>query len=136
MFPIRAECGADDKGAVHAQLGGSGECRIESGGDMAVYTYHLTRFGTARPAEFAGAASSCAAVLSAPAIALGGVEAGGRSAAAPPAVRRAGPLPLAAVSVGASAWTGAGGAEVMPANATSVIAGGAWTPLGGAPVAL
>ena len=133
VSPIRAECGADDTDAVHEQLGGSGACRIESGGDMAVYTYHLTRFGTARLAEFAGAASSCAAVLPEREVSLGSVEAGGQSAVVAQAVMRAGALPLAAVSVSADgAWTGADGGTVMPANATSVMAGGgAWTPLGG-----
>ena len=144
VSPIRAECEADDTGTVHAQLGRSGACWIESGGDMVIYTYHMTRFGTARLAEFADAASMCAAVLSPPVVALGAVEAGGRSdaAAASQTVTRTGSVPLAAVSVGASAWTGADGAEVMmPANATSVAPGGAasggvWTPLGGAPVSL
>ena len=48
IVPIRTECTADNTTAVHAQLGGSGECQIDSGGDKAVHTYHLTLFGTAR----------------------------------------------------------------------------------------
>ena len=46
---IRTACVADDTGEVHAQLGGAGEggCWFELGGDMVIYTYHLTRFGTA-----------------------------------------------------------------------------------------
>ena len=141
VSPIRAECKADDTGTVHAQLDRSGACWIESGGDMVIYTYHMTRFGTARLAEFADAASMCAAVLSPPAVAFGAVEAGGQSAAAAQTITRAGSVPLAAVSVGASAWTGADGAVAMPANATSVMDTGAgapaaWTPLGGAPVPL
>ncbi len=48
IVPIRTECAADNTTAVHAQLGGSGECQVDSGGDKAVHTYHLTLFGTAR----------------------------------------------------------------------------------------
>ena len=46
ISPIDLACAADDTGRVHRQLGGMGECRIESGGDMVIYTYHLTRYGT------------------------------------------------------------------------------------------
>ena len=44
--PIDLACAADDTDRVHRQLGGMGECRIESGDDMVIHTYHLTRFGT------------------------------------------------------------------------------------------
>ncbi len=44
--PIDLACAADDTVRVHRQLNGMGECRIESGGDMVIYTYHLTQFGT------------------------------------------------------------------------------------------
>ena len=141
VSPIAEECEDDDTDAVHAQLGGSGECQIDSGADKVVYTYHLTRFGTARLAEFAGVDSMCAAVLSPPEVPLAAAEPGGRSTGSQ-AVVSAGRLPFDSVSVGADgAWTGAGGGTVMPANATSVMAAGsgasgAWTPLGGAPVAL
>ena len=47
VAPIRTACTADDAAAVHAQLGGSGECWLDRGNDKIVYTYHLTRFGTA-----------------------------------------------------------------------------------------
>ena len=43
---IDALCRADDAGIVDAQLEGTGECRIEAGPDLAVWTYHLTRFYT------------------------------------------------------------------------------------------
>ena len=39
-------CGADGAGAVEAQLEGVGECRIDAGPDLVVWTYHLTRFYT------------------------------------------------------------------------------------------
>ena len=119
VSPIAAACEADDTDVVHAQLGGSGECQIDSGTDKVIYTYHLTRFGTARVAEFAGAASECAAVLPAPEASLGSAGPGERSAAVAQEVRRAGALPLDAVSVAAGAWTDAGGGTVMPASATS-----------------
>ncbi len=44
--PIDLACAADDTDRVHRQLGGMGECRIESGDDLVIHTYHLTRFGT------------------------------------------------------------------------------------------
>ena len=47
VAPIRTACTADDAATVHAQLGGSGECWLDRGGDKVVHTYHLTRFGTA-----------------------------------------------------------------------------------------
>ena len=47
VVPIRTACAADDTAAVHAQLAGEGECWLDRDGDKVVYTYHLTRFGTA-----------------------------------------------------------------------------------------
>ena len=48
VVPIRTACAADDTAAVHAQLGGArGACWFDRDGDKIVYTYHLTRFGTA-----------------------------------------------------------------------------------------
>ena len=132
---IAAACAADDTAAVHAQLGGAGECQLDSGADKVVHTYHLTLFGTARPAP--GAAGTCGAALEPPEIGLGSVQAGARSAAASQEVRGAGTLPIASVSVGAADWTDGSGRTVMPAGATSVRAAGAageWTPLGGGEV--
>ena len=43
---IDTACAADEAGAVEAQLGGTGECRIDAGQDLAVWTYHMTRFYT------------------------------------------------------------------------------------------
>ena len=51
IVPIATVCEADDTAAVHAQLGGSGECQRDSGGDKVIHTYHLTKFGTARAAS-------------------------------------------------------------------------------------
>ena len=49
ITPVDAACTADGTAEVHAQLGGLGECQMDSadGGDKIIYTYHLTRFGTA-----------------------------------------------------------------------------------------
>ena len=47
IVPIDRACAADDAQRVHVQLRGSGECQLDSGGDKVVYTYHMTRFGTA-----------------------------------------------------------------------------------------
>ena len=133
---IAAACAADDTAAVHAQLGGAGECQLDLGADKVVHTYHLTLFGTARPAP--GAAGTCGAALEPPEIGFGSVQAGARSAAAFQEVRGAGTLPIASVSVSAANWTDGSGRTVMPAGATSVRAGAAgaagWTPLGGGEV--
>ena len=53
IAPIDAECVSDDADAVHEQLGGAGECQIDlsdgaSGSGKAIYTYHLSLFGTVR----------------------------------------------------------------------------------------
>ena len=67
-------------------------------------------------------------------IEFGGVREGGESAAMGQEVRNAGTLPLAAVTIRASAWTDdATDAIVMPANATSVMNGttGGWVALDG-----
>ena len=48
IVPIDGACAADDMDAVHRQLGGAGECQMDSADGTAkiVYTYHLTKFGT------------------------------------------------------------------------------------------
>ena len=58
VVPIDVRCDADDVVAVTTQLGGAGECWIDvpdagasgAGGGKVIYTYHLTRFGTAEEA--------------------------------------------------------------------------------------
>ena len=47
IIPIDEACVADNVDAVHRQLGGAGECQIDSAdGPKIVHTYHLTKFGT------------------------------------------------------------------------------------------
>ena len=49
ITPIDMACAADNTARVERQLGGAGECQIDSndGADKIIYTHHLTRFGTA-----------------------------------------------------------------------------------------
>ena len=46
VMPINTMCRADSTSEVHDQLGGMGECQLDSGDDKVIHTYHLTRFGT------------------------------------------------------------------------------------------
>ena len=46
IAPIDKRCAADSAQRVDVQLGGAGECQLDSGDDKVVYTYHMTRFGT------------------------------------------------------------------------------------------
>ena len=48
IVPIDLACAADGVDAVHRQLGGAGECQMDSADGTAkiIYTYHLTKFGT------------------------------------------------------------------------------------------
>ena len=48
IVPIDGACAANGVDAVHRQLGGVGECQMDSADGTAkiVYTYHLTKFGT------------------------------------------------------------------------------------------
>lgn len=48
IVPIDGACAADGADAVHRQLGGVGECQMDSvdGTAKIIYTYHLTKFGT------------------------------------------------------------------------------------------
>ncbi len=135
VVPIDAVCAADNTTAVHAQLGGSGECHTDSaaGADKIVYTYHLTPFGTARGPDGGPVVADCRIALGPGEVGFGNVQPGGRSGTAGQAVTSTGTMPLAAVTISAGNWTGADGiAPAMPASATSVMsAAGEWTPLGG-----
>ena len=48
ITPIDTVCAAADMSRVEWQLGGTGECQIDSddGNDKIIYTHHFTRFGT------------------------------------------------------------------------------------------
>ena len=133
VVPIRVACAADDTAAVHGQLGGAGECQIDSAGgaDKIIYTYHLTPFGTARGQGGGPIAPLCGAYLTPAETAFGGIRAGERSGVVDQAIRAAGTLPLAGITISAGDWMAEDGRTVvMPANATSVVSGAAgWTPL-------
>ena len=131
VVPIGADCNADDTARVHAQLGGSGECQIDSGGDKIIHTYHLTRFGTAR--ELPATGGTCSVRLGLPTIDLGRAVVDGSSAVASQAITRAGTLPFETVEINATAWTDAAGNEVLPSGATMIMPSGAgeWVPLEG-----
>ena len=120
ITPIDDACAADDAARVHRQLGGSGECQIDAGGDKVVYTYHLTRYGTAAPET--GAAPpvdhSCSVRIASDDLPVR-VRPGATSTAAPQAVTNAGSLPFERVALNATAWTTNLG-ERLPAAFTEV----------------
>ena len=151
IVPIDRACAADDTERVHRQLDGMGECRIESGGDMVIHTYHLTRFGTAAsergtppPVDH-----TCSMRLGSERLAAQ-ARPGNYSDAAEQAVVNSGSLPFASVELGATPWsvTPLPGAPVqnatlseLPANATLLStagsdAGFAPLPAGGASAAV
>ena len=140
--PILATCSEDDTAAVHEQLNGTGidECWLDSGADKVIHTYHLTLFGTAMaPGGGPPFVPACSISLgpqqppSPPPIGFGGVREGARSAAMDQEIENAGTLPIDTVTIRATAWTDASDAIVMPANATSVMAGApqGWVALNG-----
>ena len=51
-------CNADDSATVKAQLGGTGECSIDDGSDLIVYTMHATSFGDGRSRSTSSSTSS------------------------------------------------------------------------------
>ena len=141
VVPIRAECAVDDTDAVHKRLNGTGidECWLDSGADKVIYTYHLTLFGTAMaPGGGPLFVPVCSISLvpqqmqQQPVIGFGDVREGAQSAAMDQEMKNAGTLPIATVTIRATAWTDASGSEAMPANATSVLAGAqGWVALDG-----
>ena len=140
--PILTMCSEDDTAAVHEQLDGTGidECWLDSGADKVIHTYHLTLFGTAMaPGGGPPFVPACSIELGPqqqeqpPPIEFGSIREGGRSAAdKTQEVRKTGTLPIDTVTIRATAWTDASDAIVMPANATSVMAGArGWVALDG-----
>ena len=131
---IDAACAADDTERVHRQLGGAGECRLDSGGDLVVHTYHLTRFGTV-----ASERGTPPPVLHTCSLRLGHadlavpVQPGGYSDAAEQAVANSGSQPFARVDLAATPWSvdpapGAQGPNAapssLPANRTAMSTAG------------
>ena len=117
IMPIDRACAADDASRVHRHLVGAGECWIDSAdGGKIIYTYHLTRFGTALP-ELAApppAVHTCSVGLGMPSLSVS-AEPSRHSTPAPQTVINSGSAPFARVDLAATPW-GAG----LPASATEV----------------
>ena len=142
VVPIATMCEIDgaasvdgQAGTVHAQLGGAGECEIDSGPDKIIYTYHLTPFGTARGPEGGSVMPACGISVKPRVIEfVDELRPGMQSSPVGQTVSGAGSMPLSEVSISADVWRVEGAATTtMPANATSVLprAGGEWTPMNG-----
>ena len=135
ITPIDQACAADDVARVHRHLGGAGECQMDSaGGDKIIYTYHLTRFGTAQPERAAPPiVHTCSVSVGAPDMHVS-VRPGEYSAPARQVVANSGSAPFAHVDITATPWS-----DGLPASVTEVRADGAgagYMPLAkGMPVA-
>lgn len=106
IVPIDGACAADDAGRVHRQMGGSGECQMDSaGGGKVVYTYHFTLFGTALPENAVPPPEihTCAAGIDAVDLDMRAAP-GEYSQAVRQALINAGSLPFAHVEIAASPW--------------------------------
>jgi len=105
ITPIDRACAADDTERVHRQLDGTGECQLDAGGDKVVYTYHLTRFGTA--ASGSGAPPpvnhTCSMRVGSADIGVQ-VSPNSLSTAAPQSVINSGSMPFDSVGLEASPW--------------------------------
>ncbi len=116
ITPIDRACAADDTERVHRQLDRTGECQIDAGGDKVVYTYHLTRFGTA--ASGSGAPPpvnhTCSMRVASADLDVR-VSPNSLSTAAPQSVINSGSLPFDSVGLEASPWyINLGGAQPGP----------------------
>ena len=119
LAPIDDACGADDAVRVHRHLNGTGECRIDSGGDMVVYTYHLTRFGTVLsesgmppPVDH-----TCSVSLWRQSLPIGDAALGGQSDPAEQRLINSGSAPFASVGIEASPWRAGADGGSQPAGA-------------------
>ena len=140
ITPIDQACAADDAARVHRHLGGAGECQVDSAdGDKIIYTYHLTRFGTALPAGTAPppVVHTCSASLGMPRLVMTDVRPGGISDPVRQTVINSGSAPFARVDLAATMWRAgpsqsADAPTPLPASATeisTVAAGGPYAAL-------
>ena len=139
--PIDDACAADNTERVHRHLGGAGECWIDSdGGDMVIYTYHLTRFGTVASERGTPppARHTCSLDLGSQRLEIGGARPGERSEPAGQVLINSGSAPFARVEIEASPWRTGGGSggggspqgapsAPLPAAATEVSESGSGT---------
>ena len=104
-LPIDRACAADDTQRVDRQLGGTGECQLDVGGDKVIHTYHLTRFGTVVSATAAPPPSvhECRMDLGLKSL-YADAAPGARSTAASQGVDNLGSLPFAGVALEATPW--------------------------------
>ena len=116
ITPIDRACAADDTERVHRQLDRTGECQIDTGGDKVVYTYHLTRFGTAMSGSGAPPPvnHTCSMRVASADLDVR-VSPNSLSTAAPQSVINSGSLPFDSVGLEASPWyINLGGAQPGP----------------------
>ena len=116
ITPIDRACAADDTARVHRQLDRTGECQIDAGGDKVVYTYHLTRFGTAMSGSGAPPPvnHTCSMRVASTDLDVR-VSPNSLSTAAPQSVINSGSLPFDSVGLEASPWyINLGGAQPGP----------------------
>ena len=116
ITPIDRACAADDTERVHRQLDRTGECQIDAGGDKVVYTYHLTRFGTAMSGSGAPPPvnHTCSMRVASADLDVR-VSPNSLSTAAPQSVINSGSLPFDSVGIEASPWyINLGGAQPGP----------------------
>ena len=122
ITPIDRACAADDLERTHLQLGGAGECQLDSGGDKIIYTYHLTRFGTA--ASELGApppdGRMCSIRLASDNLEMRAV-AGGYSNAVVQGVINSGSEPFEAVEVDADPWYAPGSSATSLSASSTVL---------------
>ena len=146
IMAIDAACAADDTDRVERQLGGEGECRVDSGGeggDLVVYTYHLTRFGAVLSERGTPppVLHTCSLRLASPGLAVQ-ASPGAYSEAVRQAVVNSGSETFARVALDATPWRvgyAAGqqgpGAPPLPASLTVLSTdgqGGEFAPLSAA----
>ena len=105
IMPIDRACAADDTERVHRQLDRTGECQIDADGDKVVYTYHLTRFGTAMSGSGAPPPvnHTCSMRIASADLDVR-VSPNSLSTAAPQSVINSGSLPFDSVGLEASPW--------------------------------
>ena len=129
IMPIDEACAADDADRVHAQLGGAGECHIDSAdGGKVIHTYHLTRFGTALPELAAPLPTihTCAVGIEASDLTMRAAP-GERSEPVRQVISNRGTLSFERVDLMATPWRmghdggSRAGADPLPAGVTEVL---------------
>ncbi len=125
-MPIGTACAADDTARVDRHLGGTGECRIDSddGRDMAIYTHHLARFGTAESESGAPAPvyHTCSVGLGSPSLDIGDAAPGARLYPTEQTRINYGSAPFAQAGIDATTWQAGHGGGTSPGAASPILA--------------